>query len=400
MSGFLPDLRFALRMLAAKPAHTLSIVLTLALAIAANAAIFSVVEAVLLRPLPYPDAARTAVMWATQPDHRRVLVAYSDVAEWRARAKAFETIGVVRGQSVNLTGRGAPERLGGQFVGAETFAVLGARVVLGRLFTVEESTPGHGADVVVLAHEAWTNRFGADPGIIGQTLLLNARPRVVIGVLAPGFESPFGPTDVWLPITSIPTPQTFDRGYANVWAVGRLKPGATLREAQAELDVIEAELATAYPETNAGIGAAVLSLRDQVVGDVRPALLTIFAAVVLVLLIACANIANLQLVRGAARSREMSLRAVLGAERGRLIRQLLTENLLVCGIAGVGGIVMAMFAVPALAGAIRDTVPVFGPIDIDGRVVAFSIALTVLTSVLSGVSPAYQISRTRLGALG
>ena len=401
MTGLMTDLRFALRMLAAKPAHTLAIMLTLAIAIGANASIFSVVEAVLLRPLPYPDAARIAAMWAVRSDNRRVLAEYADVQEWRAQTRTFEAIGAMRGQSVNLTGGETPERLGGQFIDAEIFDVLGTHAALGRLFTREEAAPGKGRDVVVLSHAAWTNRFGADRAIIGRALTLNGRPHVVVGVLPAELESPFGPTDVWLPITSIPTPQTFERGNPNVWAVGRLAPGRTLRDAQTELDAISARLAATYPASNAGVGVAVVSLRDQVAGEARPALLTILAAVAVVLLIACANIANLQLARGAARQREMSLRAAIGARRSRLVRQLLTETLLVCLGAGACGIALAIAATRILAASVRESVQVFGPIEVDGGVIAFSMLLTVLTALICGLSPAYYASRASLGgALG
>ena len=400
MTGLLSDLRFAVRVLVAKPLHTLAIVLTLALAIGANAAIFSVVEAVLLQPLPYADAQRIAVMWATHGNDRRVLTAYSDVEEWRRQSRAFETIGVMRGQSVNLTGGTTPGRLGGLFVGADAFTVLGAHAALGRLFTSEESTPGSASEVVVLSHDAWTNRFGADPGIVGRALTLNARPHVVVGVLSADFTSPFGPTDVWLPIPSIPTKHTFDRGYQNVWAVGKLASGRTLRDAQTELGAIAARLAAEYPDTNAGVGTAVVSLREQVAGDVRPALLTILAAVIVVLLIACANIANLQLARGAARQREMSLRSALGASRSRLVRQLLTESLLVSISSGAVGLLLGVVATRALADFARDIVPAFGTIGIDTGVVVFSIALIVLTAIICGVSPAYYASHARTSSLG
>ncbi|HKE46986.1 MAG TPA: ABC transporter permease, partial [Rhodanobacteraceae bacterium] len=270
MTGFLTDLRFALRVLAARPLHTLAVVLTLALAIGANAAIFSVVEAVLLRPLPYPDAERIVAIWAVHDDGRHELAEWADVEQWRAQSRTFETIGAMRGQSVNLTGNGAPERIVGQFLAAEAFKVLGARTMLGRLFTDDESTPGRGREVVVISHAEWTSRFGADPGIVGKAVTLDGRPHTIVGVLAPEFDSPFGGADVWLPITSIPSPEIFERGHPNVWAVARLAPGRTLREAQAELDAISARLAAEFPVTNKGVQAAAVSLRDQVAGDVRP----------------------------------------------------------------------------------------------------------------------------------
>ena len=394
MSGFLPDLRFALRMLAAKPAHTLSIVLTLALAIGANATIFSVVEAVLLRPLPYPDADRIVSIWATRSDDRHLLWGeYPDVEQWRAQGKTFETIGAMHGQSVNLTGTGTPERIDGEFLEGDVFAVLGARTILGRLFTNDESTPGHGREVVVLSHAAWTSRFGADPGIIGKAITLDGRPHTIIGVLSPGFESPFDFADVWLPITSIPSPEIFERGHPNVWGVARLAPGRTLSESQAELDAISTRLATEFPVTNKGIRAVAVSVPDFVARDVRPSLLTILAAVLVVLLIACANIANLQLSRAVSREREISLRSALGASRSRILRQLLVENFLSCGIAALLGIAIAEIATRILSATIANLVPIFGTIDVDAAVVAFAFALMLVTALVCGVSPAWHASR-------
>ena len=393
MSGLATDLRFAWRVLAAKPAHTFAMIATLALAIGANAAIFSVVEAVLLRPLPYPDAARIAVIWATRRDDSRAAAEWADVEQWRAESKAFETIGAMRGQSVNLTGTDAPERIVGQFLTADVFTVLGAHTILGRLFTNDESTPGHGREVVVLSHATWSTRFGADPGIIGKAITLDGRPHTIVGVLSTGFESPFDTADVWLPITSIPYPEIFERGHPNVWGVARLAPGRTLGEAQAELDAISTRLAAEYPVTNKGVQAAAISLRDQVAGDVRPSLLTILAAVLVVLLIACANIASLQLSRAVSREREMSLRSALGASRSRIVRQLLTENLLICSAGGALGISIAEIATHILATTINDVVPVFGTVDVDAAVVAFVFALTLVTALVCGVSPAWHVSR-------
>jgi putative ABC transport system permease protein len=317
--------------------------------------------------------------------------------DFRAQSTSFDAIGVVRGESVNLTGRETPERLNGEFVTAEVFGVLGAKAGRGRTFAAEETAPGTGREVAVLSYDAWQTRFGADPGILGRSLLLNARPHVVIGVMPPGYTSPFGPADVWLPITSIPSRSTFDRGVQNVWAIGRLRAGVTLARARNDLGAIAQRLAVQYPASNTGWGVTLIPLREWVAGPVGPALLTLLAAVGLVLLIACANVANLQLARGAARRQEISVRASLGAGRARLVRQLLTESLLVSAAGGAAGLLLAAWATGALVRAVPGGVPSFEPVRMDGTVLLFTAGAAAAAALLFGLAPALAASRADLG---
>jgi putative ABC transport system permease protein len=393
MDTLLHDLRFALRTLAKRPGFTLVVVLTLMLGIGATTALFSVVNAVLLRPLPYPAADRLVVLWARRGAETGRLIAIPDVLEWRARNHTLEDIGIARTQSVNLTGIDTPDRLIGNFVTASTLRLLGAHAAVGRLFTPEETALGSAQRVAVLSDGVWKTRFGRDPHIIGRSLVLNGRPHVVIGVMAPEFRDAFGPNDVWLPITSAPDSAWFTRADPEVWAIGRLRPGVSATAAERDLSAIAARLAAEYPETNAGIGAEVRSLTDTLVGNVRPRLLLLFGFAGVLLLIACANVANLELARSAARVRELEVRVALGAGARRLVRQLLTESLVLAAAGGVAGVAFASWAIRGLTAVVASDLPVVGAIGLEPRVLAFSALITVLTGLVFGAAPALQAAR-------
>jgi predicted permease len=396
LSELRQDAWYALRQLRKAPGFTIVAVLTLALAIGANTSIFSAVSAVLLRPLPFPAADRLTLIWGAQGEQKQVLVAIPDVKEWRARNHTFEAIGIIRSQSVNLTGGERPDRLVGSFVTADILRMLGARLGKGRFFTDEETAEGTGQALAVISDAAWKTRYGGDPGIVGRTLILNGRPHVVIGVTAPEFRDFYDPTEVWLPITSAPNPDWFTRDNPAVWAIGRLKPGVTVEQAQNDLSAIMRRLAAEYPASNAGFDARVLSLREGLTGQARPYLLILFGFVGVVLLIACANVANLLLARSATRQREMSLRAALGARRGRLVRQLLSESLILSAIGGIVGIALAYWAIGWLVTAVPGGLPVFDKVGLDWPVLLFSIAITVVIGLLFGAMPALYAARVNL----
>jgi predicted permease len=390
------DTVHAVRQLRRAPAFTGIALLTIVLAIGINTSIFSAVSAVLLRPLPYPHAERLTVLWASLGDQRRSLISYPDLMEWRARNHGFEDIGLVRTQSVNLTGTDQPDRLVGAFVTANTLRLLGAYAAFGRLFTDEETAEGNGQRVAVLSHAVWTSRYGSDSAVVGRTIVLNGLPHVVIGVTAADYQDPFGPPEVWLPVTSPPNATWLTRDNPSFWAVGLLKPGVTPAQGLAELAAISKALAAEYPGTNAGVDAALVTLRDFRVGDVRAGLLILLGFVALILLIACANIANLQLARATSRSREMSLRAALGAGRSRLVRQLLTESVVLALIGGAAGVLVARWAIAALVAAVPGGLPVFGPVGLDWPVLAFSAGITVFAGLVFGAVPARYATRADL----
>lgn len=400
MDTLLHDLRYAFRGLARRPGFALTVVLTLMLGIGANTAIFSIVNAVLLRPLPYTAPDQLVAIWGTTPQQKQALMAITDVEDMRTRGHVFQAIGMVRSQSVNLTGVEKPDRLIGEFVSASVLSILNARPAIGRLFTAQETAIGGGAQVAVISNPTWKSRFGGDPGIVGKTLVLNGRPHQVIGVTAADFQDPYGTPDVWLPITSAPNPAWFNRGMANVWAVGRLKPGVTPLQAQQDLDAIAKQLAAEYPASNATLGVSVVGLQDYLVGPTRPTLLIILGAVAVVLLIACANVANLQLARAASRGREMSVRAALGAGRSRLVRQLLTESLVLSLAGGLAGLIAANWAIKLLVAAVPGGLPVSGAVGLDFRVMLFSLGITLATGLVFGLAPALHAARSDLnGAL-
>src|ERR1044072_3318146 len=358
MGNLAQDLRYGIRMLANKPGFTLVAVLALALGIGANSAIFSVVNAVLLRPLPYNNPERLVSLWETGPEKStNSSVASANFFDWQEQSRSFEEMAIFNSWQPSLTGNDAPERLGGLLASPTLFSVLGVEAERGRTFTNEEGKPGNDR-VVVLSHRLWQRRFNSDPEIIGQAIKLNGSDCTVIGIMPEGFQFPlpnlfFGSREITVGGAEVFLPLAFDpaklqRGNHAYGAIARLKDGVTREQAQADMDAISIRLSERYPEANEGLFANVVPLSEGVVGNVRPALLVLFGAVGFVLLIACANGANLMLVRAASRDKEIAIRMALGANRSRIVRQMLTESMMLSVFGGGLGFLIALWAIDFL----------------------------------------------------
>lgn len=395
MDTLIQDLRFALRQLRRSPAATLAATVTLALGVGAATSIVSVVDVLMLRELPYPEADRIVTVWQNDrgEGNPRADVAPGSFLAWRERSGSFEELAAVEPFSLALTGDGRPEDLRTNLVTEGFFETLRVRPLLGRTFRPEEHRAG--ADrVVLLSHALWRGRFGGDRGIVGRTLTLDGNPYEVIGVLPPELELGLPQANeggLWSPkVISDRERLIHGDGWWNV--VGRLAPGVGLAEARADLERIAASLATEHPSSNAGIGATAVSLRQTLVGAARPALLVLLAAVGLVLLVACANVANLLLARGAERERELAVRRALGAGRRRLLAQLLTEAAVLALLGGTAGALLAGWGVEAIRGLSPGDIPRLEMVSVDLRVLGFALALTGLTAVAFGLVPALRLS--------
>jgi putative ABC transport system permease protein len=402
LEALLQDLRYAARSLRKRPGFAAVTLLTLALGLGANTAIFSVLHALLLTPLPYPEPERVAFVWGKSGASAEEGVSWPDFEELRAHNRSFEALAVVRSQSVNLTGGETPERVTGTFTTASLLSrVLGAAARSGRLFTDAESEPPGAAPVAVLAHGLWQRRFGGDPAVLGQQIILNGTPFQVIGILPPDFELNLlggtWPTDVFLPIAYYPNRNGLTREDRSLFVVGRLRPGVATAQAEADLAVTMAALEKEHPSTNTGLGTRVVPLHEVVVGEVRPALVVLQAAAGIVLLIACCNVANLFLLRAAERRREIALRAALGAGGGRILRQLLTESVLLASLAGLLGLALAHWGVRALVALAPDP-QALAMVRLDGTVFGLSLLAAVLTGLALGIVPASLALDQDLGA--
>src|SRR5262249_17934074 len=394
------DLRYGARMLLKSPGFTATALLTLALGIGANITIFSVVNAVLLRPLPYPESERLVFLWSEAPRQniRERASAYANFSEWRNQNKSFEDLAVFDPTVVTLTGAAEPEQVMSVRASANLFPLLGVAPMVGRTFTADEERQR--ARVVVLSHGLWRRRFGASPDILGQTLEIDGVSSQVIGVMPERFRSG-EETPIWEPHTLFPDweAQKAQRGTGAWRVVGRLKPQVSLAQAQTEMSTIAQRLEQAYPDANKGLNINLISFQLQFTGsNVRLALWMLFGAVVLVLLIACTNVANLMLARGIAREREMAIRLAFGAGRLRLIRQLLTESALLALLAGAVGLFIASWGIQALLSFSPPNLPHLESVAIDAKVLAFTTVVALLTSLLFGLAPALKISQAQPGA--
>jgi len=390
MTGFIQDIRFGLRQLHKSLGFTAIAAFTLALGIGANTAIFSLVSGILLRPLPYPRPAELVSITGTYPK--------GGYAAMRSQIHTMDVAAYAEGHELNLTHVGEPVRLSGTAVSAELFSVLGSRAELGRAFNSGEDAPGQDS-YVVLSHDLWQERFGGDSRIIGRSIDLEGVPRQVLGVMPAGFRFPSAKTQLWVPLHNEPNnPATYWAGDF-MPVIGRLHPGATKAQAGAEIRLFQSRVFDLFPWTmpkdwNADV--TVIPLRNGMVADVRTRLLLLLGAVGMILLIACANVANLTLSRAASRQKEMGIRSALGAGRQRIARQLLTESVLLAGVGAVLGFVLAVFGLSALKSLLPSDTPRLLDVHVDWRVLVFTLGLAVLTGLAFGMAPALEASRTAL----
>jgi predicted permease len=392
------DLRYGARMLLRRHGFTLIAVFTLALGVGANTAIFSVVNSVLLRPLPYPNAGRLMTIWE---DHRarngpvNEWTSPPGFEDWRDQAKSFDHVVAFQGWQPTLTGQGDPEQLVGAQVSHDTFAMLGVTPALGRSFSPEEDRRGV-ESVVIISHGLWRRRFGADPSLVGKKISLNGESLMVIGVMPAGFNFPIiAGADIWRTIQPAFGPRC-QRGCITVRVMARLKPDATEAQARAELNSIAARVERQFPDTNTKVGATLVPLHEFLVGPVKTRMQALLVAVGFVLLIACANVANLLLARSATREKEIAIRASLGAGRWRIARQLLSESLLLAVIGGAMGLLLAYWLVDLLVSFSPQGTPRLDEIGIDRRVLGYTTAVTILTGLLFGAAPVWQLFKVDL----
>jgi putative ABC transport system permease protein len=397
MQTLFQDLRYGARMLLKNPGFSLIAVLTLSLGIGANVAIFSVVNAVLIQPLPFAEPDRLVWVWGNiRNGGNRASVSPLDYLDYRAQNTTFEQFAATRTVPTftNLTGSGEPERLEARLVTGNFFQALGVNAALGRTFLPENEKSGS-ERVVVLSHGLWQRRFGGDPSIIGKTLTFEGRKYEVIGVTPPSFEFPQN-AELWAPMSFDVAPEMRQRSAHFLRPVGRLKPGVTLAQAQADMDAIARRLEEQYPESNTGWNLRMVPLRDQLVGNIRPTLQVLFGAVGFVLLIACANVANLSLVRAATRQKEVAVRMALGAGRLRIVRQMLTESMLLSLAGGALGVILAAWGVELIVAFSGNNIPSTAQVAVDRVALGFTLGVSLLTGLLFGLAPALQVTRPRL----
>ncbi len=396
MIPLLQDVRFSLRMLLKSPAFALIAILTLTLGIGANTALFSVVNGVLLNPLPYPRSTQLVSIYEKDAGQDKAPISYLNFLDWQSQNDAFSSIAMYRHEDYNLTGASQAERINGFMISSTFLSTLGLHPALGRDFNSTDDRLG-AAPVALLSDGFWHRHFGGSPAILGRPIDLNGTEYTVVGILPPSFLFYGVDRDVFIPLGQWNDPNFRDRRVnMSAHAVGRLRPGVTLQQARADMDSIAHRLSILYPEADKNSGVTLLSMKKDLVGDVQPFLVVLLAAVGFLLLIACANVASLLLARSMARSGEFAIRSALGASRTRIVRQLLTESLLLAGAGGVLGFLLAFFGTKAIIRALPGALPRSGEVSVDWRVLLFTLAVSLLAGIVFGLAPALKTSRTNL----
>ena len=398
MKTLLQDLRHGLRVLLKNPGFTAVAIIVLALGIGANTAIFSIVNAVLLRPLPFGDTARLVQVWHVPPPKSfpgmtQFSVSAANFIDWREQNHVFDKMAIYTGSSLNLTGREQPEALEGAAVSSDFFSTLQAQPIFGRTFMADEDQPGKN-HVVILSYGLWKSRFAADPNIAGRQVNFDGQPYTVAGVMGEKFALP-GWAQYWTPMGWTNTERAV-RGEHHYMVIARLKPGITTPRAQAEMNAISTRLEQQYPEHDKGWGATIIPSRDQLVGEVRPALLILLGAVAFVLLIACANVANLVLAKTFGRRKEIAIRVALGASAPRVVQQILAETVLLSITGGLLGLLLAHFGIILTLKFLSANLPKSTTVSLDLGVLAFTLFLSVITGLIAGLVPALRLTKTNV----
>ncbi len=400
MNGFRQDLRFALRQFVRTPGLSLVIVITIALGVGANTALFSVVNGVLLNPLPYPHPEQLVTLHESKPNFDTGSISFPNFRDWRKDNHTFSAMAISRGYAFSLTGAGDAIQVNGEFVAADLFSLLGVKPLLGRTFAPGEDEIG-AAPIAMISEGLWRRKFGSADDIIGKSVTLDGRGYTTVGVVPASFHFAMlgsaGQQDVYVPVGQWKNNLLNSRSAGlGLHGIGRLKPGVTIEQAAADMKAVTNNLAAAYPDANKGIGASLIPLKQWVIGGVRPLLLVLLASVGFVLLIACVNVANLLLARSTGRTREFAIRAAVGASRGRVLRQLLTESVLLALVGGALGLLLAAWGTRAALGVLPTTLPRAEEIGLDGRVLLFTLAISLFAGVLFGLAPALKTSPANL----
>jgi predicted permease len=399
MHAFLQDIRYALRMLAKSPGFMAIAILTLALGIGANTALFSVVNGVLLSPLPYPDPDHLVSLYSRTPTFTKSSISYPNFIDWQRNNRSLASIAAYRSDDFNLTGAGEPERVRAEMISADFFSILGVTPTIGRDFTTQDDHAG-AAPVVLLGEGFWKRKWGGSPQILGQAISLNGTPYTVVGIIPASFffmGNNFRLSDAYVPVGQWTDPTFLDRRVSmGMDAVARLKLGVTFAQARSDMDSVAQALAKAYPDADKASGITMVPLKQDMVGDVAPLLYVLLGAVGFVLLIACVNIANLLLARSTGRTREFAIRAALGASRGRVVRQLLTESILLAVTGGVLGILLAAWGTRASIRILPQALPRSGQVGLDAHVLLFTLGLSLFAGILFGLAPALKAFQSNL----